>query len=144
MSLIRIEESGDPVEGLIDALEPIHDTAAMAEAMAATAGELVRSTFSATRSPDGATWAPVKRPRAGIGGALLLTGDLRDEASSAAVDPDGFTFTVAGPKGVHQHGSLRRHLPARPFLPGDGRLPATWEQELDAALLRLLTGSLST
>lgn len=141
MSLIRIEESGEPVEGFIDALEPIHDTAAMAEAMAVTAGELVRATFSATRSPDGSTWAPVKRPRAGIGGALLLTGELRDEASEAKVDPDGFEFAVAGVKGVHQQGSRRRNLPARPFLP-DGGLPATWEQELDASLLRLLDGTL--
>jgi phage gpG-like protein len=142
MSLIRIEESGDPVEGLIDALEPIHDTGAIAAAMAETASELVRSTFSATRSPDGVTWRPVLRPRAGIGGALLLTGDLRDEASEAKVDPDGFTFTVAGVKGVHQHGSRRRNLPARPFLPDAGRLPVTWAQALDAAALRHLTARL--
>lgn len=142
MSLLRIEESGPPLEDFADSLEPLDDTAALARAMAETASALVRSTFSATRSPDGITWRPLVRPREGLGGALLLTGELRDLASAAAVDAEGFTFTVSGPKGVHQHGSRKRNLPARPFLPDASRLPVTWEQALDAAALRVLAARL--
>jgi len=142
VSLLRIEESGPELDALADGLAALDDTEAMARAMADTAAELVRSTFSATRSPDGETWRPLARPRAGVGGALLLTGGLRDAASQAAVDPEGFTLSVEGPKGVHQHGSQKRRLPARPFLPDPDRLPVTWEQELDGALLRALEGSM--
>jgi hypothetical protein len=63
--VIRIEESGTPVDALADALEVLDDTEALARAMAATASELVRSTFSATRSPDGLPWRPVVRPPRG-------------------------------------------------------------------------------
>lgn len=142
MSLLRIDETGAPIDAFADALAPLDDTEAMARAMADTAAELVRSTFTATRSPDGVAWRPLARPRPGIGGALLLTGELRDLASDPAVDLEGFTFSVTGPKGVHQHGSRKRGLPARPFLPDGANLPATWEQELDAALLRALSRAL--
>lgn len=140
--MIRIEESGAPVEALADALEVLDDTEALARAMAATASELVRGTFSATRSPDGLPWREVKRPRAGIGGALLLSGDLRDEASQAFVDPDGFVLLVESVKGVHQKGLRKRNLPARPFYPVATSLPASWEEALGAAALRSLQARL--
>lgn len=137
MSLLRIEEAGPDVDAFADALEPLDDTDAMARAMAATAAELVRSTFSASRDPDGVAWRPLARPRVGIGGALLRTGALRDAASDPAVDAAGFVLVVEGPKAVHQTGS-RRNLPARPFLPASFGLPVTWETELDASLRRVL------
>lgn len=138
MSLFRLEELGVPVDDLAAALEAFDDAEAIARAMADTASELVRSTFTATRSPDGATWLPVARPRAGIGGALLLSGDLRDEASQAFPDAYGFVLLVESVKGVHQRGYARRNLPARPFYPDPGNLPPAWEAELEAAVLRVL------
>lgn len=140
--MIRIEESGTPVDALADALEVLDDTEALARAMAATASELVRSTFSATRSPDGLPWRPVVRPRAGIGGALLLSGDLRDEASQAFPDAYGFVLLVESVKGVHQKGLRKRNLPARPFYPVATSLPASWEEALGAAALRSLQARL--
>lgn len=99
----------------------------------AEAGErLVYSTFTASRAPDGAPWAPLKRPRVGIGGPLLRTGDLRDEASRATVTNNGFVMQVTSPKAVHQRGNRKRGLPARPFYP-TAALPPAWEAELEAA-----------
>lgn len=140
--MIRFEESGVPLENLVTALETFDDTEAMARAMASVASELVRSTFSATRSPDGITWRPVVRPRAGIGGALLLSGDLRDEASQAFPDAYGFVLLVESVKAVHQKGLRKRNLPARPFYPVATSLPASWEEALGAAALRSLQARL--
>lgn len=140
--LIRIEESGSPLDDLVTALETFDDTEALARAMADTASELVRSTFSGTRSPDGLPWRPVVRPRAGIGGALLLSGDLRDEASHAFPDAYGFVLLVESVKGVHQKGLRKRNLPARPFYPVATNLPASWEEALGAAALRSLQARL--
>ncbi len=138
MSLLRFEELGVPVDDLAAALEAFDDMEPIAQAMAATASELVSAGFTATRSPEGTPWRQVARPRAGIGGALLLSGDLRDEASQAFPDAYGFVLLVETPKGVHQRGYPRRNLPARPFYPDPGHLPPAWEAELEAAVLRVL------
>ncbi|MFO0610236.1 MAG: hypothetical protein U0324_44155 [Polyangiales bacterium] len=131
---MRVDESGPSADELAAAADGfVDDAEPIARALAETAGELVYAGFSATRSPDGAAWRPLVRPRAGIGGALLLTGALRDEASRAVVAPDGFLLEVTGPKAVHQRGSRGRHLPARPFYPEPTRLPASWEAALEAA-----------
>ncbi len=104
----------------------------VASALAGAGERLVYSTFSAHRAPDGAPWAPLKRPRVGIGGVLLKTGDLRDRASQPVVTAGGFVMTAPDGKSVHQYGSRKRNLPARPFFPGD-RLPPTWERVMASA-----------
>lgn len=107
-------------------------TSRVVAALGETAERLVASGFSAHRAPDGTPWAPLKRPRIGLGGPLLRTGDLRSEASRANYGPNGFVMRVDSPKAVHQRGFKRRNLPARPFYPS-AQLPPTWEAVLETA-----------
>lgn len=131
-----LEESGTPLDELIGAVESFVDDPAgvtrVASALAEAGERLVYAGFSATRSPDGTSWAPLKRPREGVGGALLKSGDLQRRASQPVVNGDGFVMTAPPPKGVHQWGFAPRNLPARPFYPGT-RLPVAWEHVMEAA-----------
>lgn len=138
-------QSGDDLDdlaALVDriATDPALSTA-VSSALAESGGALVRAGFQASAAPDGAPWAPLKRPREGIGGPLLRTGDLRDRASTASrVDAAGVEFVAPDPKGVHQRGALGRNLPARPFYPD--RLPPVWEVVMGHAADRALEGAL--
>lgn len=138
-------QSGDNLDDLAALVDRIaRDPAvpvAVASALAESGGALVRAGFTATRAPDGAPWAPLKRPRVGIGGPLLRTGDLRDEASTAtSVSAGGVVFEARDPKSVHQRGYRPNNLPARPFYPG--RLPTAWEVVMGAAADRALEEAL--
>lgn len=107
-------------------------TSRVVAALGETAERLVASGFTAHRAPDGTPWAPLKRPRVGIGGPLLRTGDLRSEASRANYTATGFVMRVDSPTAVHQRGYRRRNLPARPFYPS-AQLPPAWDAVLEAA-----------
>lgn len=132
-----LRQTGPDLDELVGAVVRFADDPAQATRVAsalADAGEgLVRAGFSAHRAPDGTAWAPLKRPRLGVGGPLLKTGDLRDSASLAVVSAHGFVMTAPDPKSVHQRGYARRRLPARPFFPGSGRLPPVWDVVMEAA-----------
>lgn len=132
-----LRQTGPGLDDLIGAVESFADDPAQSTRVAsalAEAGEgLVRAGFSAHRAPDGTAWAPLKRPRLGVGGPLLKTGALRDAASLASVSTHGFVMTAPDPKSVHQRGYARRSLPARPFFPGSGRLPPVWDAVMEAA-----------
>ena len=132
-----LRQTGRELDDLIGAVESFADDPAQSTRVAsalAEAGEgLVRAGFSAHRAPDGTAWAPLKRPRLGVGGPLLKTGALRDAASLAVVSAHGFVMTAPYPKSVHQRGYARRNLPARPFFPGAGRLPPVWDVVMEAA-----------
>lgn len=134
-------ESGRPLDELIGAVESFADDPAagtlVSSALADAGHRLVYSGFLAHRAPDGTAWAPLKRPRVGEGGVLVLTGALRDASSSPVVTPDGFVMTAPWPQAVHQRGSRKRNLPARPFFPD--RLPSAWEAVMEASADDALT-----
>ena len=110
----------------------------VASALAGAGESLVAAGFTANRSPDGLSWAPLKRPRVGLGGPLLKTGAMRNDASRAVVSATGFVMTAPAGKAVHQRGYAARNLPARPFYPESGRLPPVWEAVMEAAADRAL------
>ncbi len=137
--------------------------------LAKAALELVRDSFSAAASPEGAAWAPLKYRR---GRPLVKTGALLRSIRSRPMG-DGVLVTVGAPyAAVHQFGAdlpartnahgrggkfLSRaaaerrkrlvqvsfsgggHIPARPFLPQNGSLPETWR----AAFARALEASMA-
>lgn len=126
-------QTGRPLSDLIDALEGVDEAATpVLYALAEAGSRLVYSGFTSSRAPDGTAWAPLVRPRVGLGGPLVRSGDLRDYASAATIRGDSAIFVAPSPKGVHQVGSTKKNLPARPFYPVD-RLPVVWETVLDAA-----------
>ncbi len=133
---MTLRQFGPDLDQLIGAVERFEGdpatTSRVVSALADTAERLVYSTFTAGRSPDGAPWAPLKRPRVGIGGPLLLSGELRDEASRPTITSTGFVMEVTSPKGVHQRGYKRREIAARPFYP-TADLPIEWERALEAS-----------
>lgn len=128
---MSLRETGAPLGELLDAVERFEDTRPVAEALAQEGGRLVREGFTRSRAPDGAAWAPLKRPRFGLGGPLWLTGELAETAATPVVTPQGFVMTAPPYGGFHQKGN--NNLPARPFFPG-AELPARWERAMgDAA-----------
>lgn len=133
-----LEQSGRPLSDLIEAVEAFEETAPVARALALAGSALVRACFSAHRSPEGLTWAPLKRPRVGLGGPLLKSGDLRTEASTPIISTDGFVMTAPTNKAVHQWGYAPRNLPARPFYPSGFRLPPVWDAVMSDAAEKAL------
>ena len=131
-----LRQTGPDIDELAGAIERFAGDASVsthvASALAEAGERLVYFGLSVHRAPDGTAWAPLKRPRMGIGGPLLKTGELREDASRAAVSPLGFVMTAPYPKSVHQRGYAPRNLPARPFYPGRV-LPPTWEAAMAAA-----------
>lgn len=120
--------------------------------------------FDQSVSPQGRGWRPLKRPRArgrpNRGGPLYDSGALRTAASTVSVDANGFVVTSSLPyANRHLHGdraggaqgrddagrftgvSGRGGIPARPFLPTEGRgLPRAWRALLDASATRTWRG----
>jgi|GEM_PF-389451 len=88
----------------------------------------IKENFASESSPDGAPWAPLKRPRSRKGKPKGKDKILRDKgilyASVAAANGSGHVEeltnttlamgTVIEYAGVHQRGG--KHIPARPFL----------------------------
>lgn len=137
--------------------------------LAKAALELVRDSFGAAASPEGAPWAPLKYRK---GRPLVKTGRLLRSVRARAIG-DGVLVTVGAPyAAVHQFGadlsartnahrsngrfmsraaaerrkrlvqvsfSKGGHIPARPFLPQNGSLPETWR----AAFARVLEASMA-
>jgi len=94
---------------------------------------IIGESFETRRSPQGAAWAPLKRPRPN-GRILHRTGRLRREATRGRIEGTStVTFTFPGYGGLHQLGASR--LPARPFLPMP-TLGRGVEQRLASVLVR--------
>lgn len=131
-----MRSSGPSLDELVGTVERFAGdpatTSRVVAALGGAASQLVYSGFAAGVSPDGTRWAPLKRPRAGLGGALLLRGDLRAEASLVHYTAGGFSLRVDDPKSVHQRGYRPRNLPARPFYP-PAVLPYAWHRVMEAA-----------
>lgn len=97
--------------------------------LAKAALELVRDSFGAAQSPEGAAWARLKYRH---GRPLVLTGRLLRSVRSRII-ADGIAVTASAPyAGFHQHGT--RRMPARPFLPQPGAVPAAWADAFERVL----------
>ena len=138
---MSLTASGTPLSVLLRSLDAAQTAQTpIAKALAKSAAELALDGYDAARSPSGAAWAPIKRPRPGSR-PLVRTRALRESATQPYVYPGGFTF-VSTPWGSHhQFGAPRANIPARPFWP-DGSLPLRWElrmaDEAERALVKHL------
>jgi len=138
---VSLTASGTPLSVLLRALDAAQTAQTpVAKALAKGAADLALEGYDAARSPSGAAWAPIKRPRPG-GRPLVRTRALRESATSPYVYPGGFTF-VSTPWGSHhQFGAPRANIPARPYWPVDA-LPLRWEQRMADAAERALVAHL--
>jgi phage gpG-like protein len=87
----------------------------------------VHQEFLVSRDPYGQPWAPLKRPRAGLGGPLLKTARLQNSIR-ARVSRKGVTlYSNRYYSSFQQTGT--RNMPARKYLPD--QLPDEWRAELE-------------
>lgn len=122
------------IEGLDEAQRLTEDVQKrlrdMSPALRAAAEEfktLTDDSFEAQAAPSGAGWEPLKeatlRRRRGGGGRILIdTGRLRNSLTAVAQATALRVGQITGgatPKyaRVHQFGSAKQNIPARPFLP---------------------------
>lgn len=132
---MSLRESGDPLDGLVSALESFErdGPARVLRAMRGAGDDLVREGFDRSREPSGVAWKPLARgtPRRRPGRRPLVdTGALRSWASHGVVVGSAATWSASRIGAFHQLGTVR--IPARPFLP-PGRLPLAWGLRLGHA-----------
>jgi hypothetical protein len=96
--------------------------------------DLVAQEFQQGASPTGATWAPLK-----TGGQSTLTksGRMRSKVKVVA-DGTLVRGTLPAPANIHQYGSTKRNIQARPMVLRGSTLPATWEKALDESVTEAL------
>lgn len=151
---MRAELTGDDA-GLAKLLRALDAQASGAlnrnilERVAPTLSRLVRGGFDASRGPRGPRWRKLKRPRRpgtpSVGGPLVASGELRDQASRVIVESGGLLIDVSREGAlVHLYGSrggsttqgrdergrfqsVVRGTPARQFLPLAPALPRRWQ-----------------
>lgn len=128
MQAVSLRESGDPLDGLVRALERFErdGPTRVLRAMRGAGDDLVRETFDRSRAPTGDAWRPLKRgPSRSRPGRrpLVKTGALRSWASHGVIVGTTSVWSSSRIGAFHQLGTSR--IPARPFLP-PGRLPLTW------------------
>ena len=132
---MSLHESGDPLDGLVRALERFErdgPTRAL-RAMRGAGDDLIRETFDRSREPSGQAWKPLARgPSRKRPGRrpLVKTGNLRSLASHGVIVGNTSVWKTSRIGAFHQLGTVR--IPARPFLP-PGRLPLTWGLRLGHA-----------
>ena len=86
---------------------------------------LIEEGFAKQQSPDGASWAPKKRPD----GRSILVGRTRRLRSGNRLVPlrRGFIIRNNTPYASFHMTGTTRHV-ARPFYPTRGRIPSTWRR----------------
>lgn len=117
-----VTTSGDSLDSLTTWLRGSFGRGAprrLIEVVALEVEDMVRGSFTASATPEGESWAPLKRPRLG-GRALVKTGRLRRMATTVRRTSRGVSIVLRGYPVAQLRGT--KHIPARAFLP---RLPLT-------------------
>lgn len=132
---MSLRESGDPLDGLVRALESFerNGPTRVLSALTRTGNDLVREGFDRSRAPTGEAWKPLARgPSKRRPGRrpLVKTGALRSWASQGVTTASRTVWDTSRIGAFHQLGTAR--IPARPFLP-PGRLPLVWGLRLSRA-----------
>lgn len=119
-------ELGTFLSGIFDTVNTPNVPDAMQAALSATKTDLVEG-FQTSTAPDGSTWPPLKNPRPPGHNPdpkpLIDFGKLQDSVGYQGADHiegvtgEGFTLgTTVEYAGVHQEGSRKKNIPARPFM----------------------------
>lgn len=101
--------------------------------MGVAALDAVEEGFKTRSAPSGAPWRASKIPG---------KGDLREQGRlrrswRVSLSGDGFALYSTAPyASVHQYGSRKKKIPARPMIPRAGTSPRRWEVRLRAAAKR--------
>ncbi|QDT94362.1 phage virion morphogenesis protein [Gimesia algae] len=114
------------LQGIADTVSKPDVPDAMQAALSATKTDLVEG-FQTSTAPDGSAWAPLKRPRPPGHNPdpkpLIDFGKLQDSVGYQGADHiegvtgEGFTLgATVEYAGVHQDGSKKKNIPARPFM----------------------------
>lgn len=114
------------LNGIVNEVDRPDVPDAMQTALSTTKADLVEG-FQTSTAPDGSTWPPLKYPRPPGHNPdprpLIDTGALQDSVGYQGQDHiegvsgEGFTLgTTVEYAGVHQEGSKKKNIPARPFM----------------------------
>ncbi len=94
---------------------------------------LVEEGFRGRVAPSGSPWAPSKTPGAGD---LQAQGRLRRSFRARYFGKTLEVYSTADYAAVHQRGSRRRRIPARPMVPRPGTIAPLWARRFRAAAKR--------
>lgn len=142
-SLMGLRFSSAAIDAAFGEITPgLANRQLMLSDMARVTERYIRRPFARGTDPYGKPWAPLKRAtdqRGLSGGQLVLTGALRGSFSGHVQTDSSLVFGVGSPDyaSYHQHGTAT--IPRRQFVP-DGTLPAQWEADLRAAIVKRLGG----
>lgn len=123
---IGIEDLGDFLNGIVDVTLQPKTEEAMQATLAEVKAELAQG-FQSSKAPDGTHWAPLKHPRPKghnqDNRPLIDTGKLQDSVLYTGEDHieevvgQGMLLgTTVDYSAVHQEGSTKKNIPARPFM----------------------------
>jgi hypothetical protein len=143
MSLFRVRGDFGRLGALIHGLARLERQGPPALLVALGRGSLalVEEGFRGQNAPSGAPWAASKKPGAGD---LKEQGRLRRSFRVAYGWKRMEVYSTSEYAAVHQHGSRRKRIPARPMLPRRGTIAPAWAKRFrvaaKAAVARFLGG----